>query len=602
MFHMFRNSLDDFKRAYPKYLSFEVIYSFLASLIFTPFLSYLFNKLFMMVGRGEALLNKDIYMVGLSYKGVLGLFGISFLAVAVLFVEFGVIIIIAEKSYFKEAVTVSEAFVTAMTRIPKLIGLGIFHLIFLLLLVIPFLDASTLPPILDVNITILIRDLFRESLTAKVFYAAIIAGIAYVYMRWIYTLHFIFIENQSIRKAIRASWGLTRHGKFRLVFTLILWNAIIVVSGFGIVSLISRLSMILDSKVVGDFIGNYLLTASSYIALIMSLFFIPVNMIILTRLFYKSLDEMGMPVLDQLNLKKASFLRRLEDRIGALIKRGKIILISILVLVLTGGFAMNYFINDSIVYLPWDVEVAGHKGDGFSAPENSISSIKSGIQKGVDAVEIDVTLTKDNVLVLSHDQDLRRTAGIPAEIKDLTYEELSKIDIGTPFDEAFAGETIPKLDEVLSLTTETNTRVIIDVKTNIDEDIYASEIVRLVEKHGAAELASVQSFNRQFLKMIRKQNEEIDIGQILYLSAGNLSNMDVDFYTVRESMLTKRFIKHAKRENRKIWVWTVNYERNIKEVLSYDIDGIITDYPEKVQRILGVREAEGETGMRRDKR
>src|SRR5699024_3889254 len=94
------------------------------------------------------------------------------------------------------------------------------------------------------------------------------------------------------------------------------------------------------------------------------------------------------------------------------------------------------------------------------------------------------------------------------------------------------------------------------------------------------------------LKKVREQNEEIDIGQILFLSAGNLSGLDVDFYTVRESMLTDRFMRHAKEENRDVWVWTVNLERNMKEVLKYDIDGIITDYPEKLHRVLGIKERE----------
>src|SRR5699024_11611430 len=102
-------------------------------------------------------------------------------------------------------------------------------------------------------------------------------------------------------------------------------------------------------------------------------------------------------------------------------------------------------------------------------------------------------------------------------------------------------------------------------------------------------LATVQSCNPTFLKLIRKENRDIDLGQILFLFAGNLSGLDVDFYTVRETMLTKRFVKQARKQNRRIWVWTVNNTRNIKKVLSYDVDGIITDYPERVQRVCGIQ-------------
>src|SRR5699024_1276531 len=136
-----------------------------------------------------------------------------------------------------------------------------------------------------------------------------------------------------------------------------------------------------------------------------------------------------------------------------------------------------------------------------------------------------------------------RTAGIDRKIRDMTYEELEDVDIGRSFDEAYAGEHIPTLDEVLELASEKDTRVIIDVKTNKDEDTYAEEIARVVEKNDAGEISLVQSFNPDILRLVRRQNEMIEIGQILFLSAGNLSGMDVDFYTVRESMLTERFIR-----------------------------------------------------------
>ncbi|MGM8364387.1 glycerophosphodiester phosphodiesterase family protein [Virgibacillus sp. W0181] len=598
MVQMFKNSLEDFKLSYIKYLSFELIYSFLGSVIFVPILTYLYNQLFMMVGKGQALLNNEVYKLGLSFEGLLGLFIVSFVAVSILFVELGAIILIAQKSYFRQPVYISDAFVTSMKKLPKLLGFGIFQLFFLLLLGIPFLDASTLPPLLDLNITILITDFFQETLTAKVIYLALFIGVIYLYLRWIFALHFIFIKNKSIYNAMKASWKLTELCKFRIIMSLIVWNILFIGIGFLIVTLLSRLGIVIDSKVIGDFIGNYLQMFSSYITIVLSFFFIPMNIIILTRMFYKSQGESGIEVSDCLDLDKSILLSRVESTINRMIPRGKTTLTTLAVILFTAVFLFNYVIQDSIVYLRWDVAVAGHRGDGFNAPENSISSIHSVIEKGADAVEIDVTLTKDDVLVLSHDLDLMRTAGIPSKISDLTYEELKDIDIGRLYDESYAGEKIPTLDEALALTVEKDIGVIIDVKTERDEAVYAKELARLIEKHDAKELASVQSFNQHLLKLIREHNSEIQLGQILYLSAGNLSGLDVDFYTVRESMLTNRFIKRAKKENRKIWVWTVNNERNIKEVLSYDINGIITDYPEKVQRIIGVRPDEEEAIMR----
>lgn len=588
MIKMFRDSLHDFRQSYVTYLSFGVIYSFLASLLFIPFLTYLFNRAVMMIGKGQSLINSDVYQMGWSFKGLAGMFAVSFLAVTVLFIEFGVIIIIAQKRYFNQHVAVSQAFRTALKKLPKLLGLGIFPLFFLLLIVVPFLDVSTLPPFLDINVTILLTELLEGSILLKSIYAAVCITIIYIYIRWIYALHIIFIENKSISKAMVTSWRLTKRRKFRLVSTMVLWNLCIIAVGFIFITFISQLAHVMESKVIGDFIANYLVSVSSYMAIVLSLFIVPMNVIMLTRFYYQSLREEDAAVVDRVSLEESAFLGRMESGISRTFKKKRGIALTITAVVLAGIVLVNGLVQSSIVYLPWDVEVAGHRGDGFNAPENTVSSVESGIQKGIDAVEIDVTLTKDDVLVLSHDLDLNRLAGEPITIREETYEDIADIDIGRSFDESFAGETLATLDDILEITAASDTRVIIDVKADTDEEIYAEEIAKSVEKHDAAELASVQSFNPTFLKLMREENPDIDIGQILFLYAGNLSDLDVDFYTVRETMLTERFVERAKKQNRAIWVWTVNSERNMKKVLSYDIDGIITDYPEHVQRVIGV--------------
>ncbi len=101
------------------------------------------------------------------------------------------------------------------------------------------------------------------------------------------------------------------------------------------------------------------------------------------------------------------------------------------------------------------------------------------------------------------------------------------------------------------------------------------------------EQCSVQSFSNQILKDIRKRDSAIPLGQILYVAAGNLNALDVDFYTIKQVILTDAFVENAHDRGRQVWVWTVNSDLSIKEVLKYDIDGIITDYPKKVQEFMG---------------
>ena len=96
---------------------------------------------------------------------------------------------------------------------------------------------------------------------------------------------------------------------------------------------------------------------------------------------------------------------------------------------------------------------------------------------------------------------------------------------------------------------------------------------------------TIQSFNSTILKLVRDLNPEIELGQIMFYSSGDLTWLDVNFYTIKDNMLTKQFVDKAHALDREVWVWTVNSVINLNEVLRYDIDGIITDYPKRAQSV-----------------
>jgi glycerophosphoryl diester phosphodiesterase len=589
MYSIYKDSLSDFTYSYKKYLSFEIIYTMLASFLFVPFLTYIFNRLLSVMGVGS-LLNAEVYRLGMSFPVMLSFLLITFVSVAILFVEFGVLITISQKRYFKKSILITEAFMTTLKKLPNLLGFGVFQLIFVLVLIMPFIDSTTLPPILDVNITIFLTSIFYESAISTTIYIVIMFLIGYTVLRWMFTLHFIFIKNTSIWQAMKKSWKITRSNQFKLVFYLFLANLTIFSAGFLFMRIISYIAVIIDSVTIGHFISEYILTLSSYAAMIGSLFLIPVNIIILTRLFYQLEIAQDKTVKDQLSIQSNPRLNSVELAAERFFKKRKKAVISLAVILVSGIFFINYSVSEAIVYLKWDVAVASHRGDAINAPENSMSSIRSAIDKGVDAIELDIMMTKDGVIVLNHDDDLQRTAGVPSSIKDMTYEEVAEIDIGILYDESFTGERIPTLEQVLEEVSENDTFLILDLKSYDRKEEFTDEIIRLIEKYKAVDQVYVQSFNYDLLQEIRAKNEDIRIGQVLFLSMGNLENLDIDFYTIRENMLTERFIENAHSLNREVWVWTVNIERNVHEVLNYNIDGIITSYPESVQQILEFEE------------
>src|SRR5699024_5509408 len=148
------------------------------------------------------------------------------------------------------------------------------------------------------------------------------------------------------------------------------------------------------------------------------------------RFYYQTLGRVNVSVADKVTLSNSGFLGKWENTVKRTFKRRKKTVMSVALLGLAVIVLVNVFIQSSIVYLSCDVEVASQAGDGYTALENTVSSLKSGIQKSLDAVEIDFTLSNDDILVLSNGLVLIRMSSDPVTIKDATYDEVNDIDIG----------------------------------------------------------------------------------------------------------------------------------------------------------------------------
>src|SRR5690625_4682417 len=132
--------------------------------MFAPLLSYIFNRLLILFKSNPNLLNNDVISFGMSFRGLIGLFLFVLCVVAILFVEFGVVIIMAHKHYFRNPVYIIASLKKSfrkltkmlLVRLSKLLVLVTFQLFFMLLLFIPFVYATTFATYLDINVTIVL--------------------------------------------------------------------------------------------------------------------------------------------------------------------------------------------------------------------------------------------------------------------------------------------------------------------------------------------------------------------------------------------------------------------------------------------------------------
>ncbi|MEV5025657.1 glycerophosphodiester phosphodiesterase [Paenibacillus sp. LPE1-1-1.1] len=582
-------SIRDFRDTYKKHLIFEYLFMLMTSFVIIPIISFIFNRIIRIVGSGSVL-NGEFYKIGLSYAGVGGLIAICLVAMLVLFIEFGVVITIAQQHYFGKNVLISDAVLTTLRQTPKLFGFGFIQLMFFLLFLVPFIDSPLSSSLFaQFNVPIFFNSrIWSSSAAMLALYGLLLLAGLYLVLRWIFVLHYIMIEDKSIRAAIKSSLVLTKGKRLSIFINLFLLNAFVFSLGFITISTVAYLPSWLDDNLLKVITDQYSLTLSTVLTYMFTLLLVPVNIIYLTRLYYHFNRSPGVKPYDTLRLSKSRWFGPLEKRLYAYVEgrtRTRILYVSAAAVYLALALTVSYAANDNLVYVKWSVLLSAHRGDSLEAPENSLAAVRSSVEQGIDAVEIDVQLTKDGVVVLHHDYNLQRMAGVPKRVNELTYDEVAQLNIGIRDGGFGESERIPMLAEVLA-EVQGKAKLIVDLKPYGPGDELANEVVALIEQFDMVQECYIQSFDRQTLHQIRQLNPDIRIGQILYFAVGDLSLLDVDFYTIEQVMLTEAFVERAHKDGREVWVWTVNSERNLKEVLKFEIDGIITDFPARAHNMV----------------
>ena len=583
MFKLILSSLWDFRKSWRDYLIFSFLYFLLSSYVLIPLLSYFLNRLLLMVSSG-VLINSAAFSLLLDPRGVLGLILLSTLAVIFTIIQVGTLIILAHKNNFKKNILISEGMITSLASIKRMLGLGSIYLGFLFFLIIPIVNIPIMPELSElVTPPQLLMDNIMEGTLTRTLYFLVVIVFVYLLLRLIFTLHEVLIEDQKVWMGMKNSMALTKKVSFFLLLKLLIFDIILFSLGALFFTLLSSLPQVLNIQ-VNWIIRNYLVTLSSFLTYVYSLILIPLNIIFITKLYKQAKGDSLKE--DRLKTYNLQILANFEKKLFGLLKKKRVLLPLMLFFSILATFFLGVFINQNTIYAGRDVSVISHRAKVHEEFENSLMAIRASMEADVDIIEFDVMMTQDEVIVLHHDRSLRRTFGLSEVVNELTYEELLSLDVELPPDFSSEDPFLPTLDEALEITT-TEARVLIDVKTNGDNQAFARELVRIIEKHELEEAAYIQSFSNSLLNYIHELNPEILTAQIMYYSLGDLGTLDVDYYTAHHGMLSHDFVRRARQNGKGIWVWTINTEEAVREVLQYDIDGIITNQPLMVKSILG---------------
>jgi len=259
------------------------------------------------------------------------------------------------------------------------------------------------------------------------------------------------------------------------------------------------------------------------------------------------------------------------------------------------------------------IDVQGHRGARGYLPENTLPSFALALEMGVSTLELDVAVTRDGVVVIHHDRGLNpaiargpdgQWVSQPTPIRSLTFAQLQRYDVGRlrpgsdyarhfPEQQARDGTRIPRLADLFQLTQGNRTiRFNIEPKMDesaLDETLPACEFARAligeVRKAGMQNRTTVQAFHWPVLKVVEREAPEMPT---VYCTEGNGS----DAARVHEAggkiwspdyrTLTSTKLAAARQWQMKVTVWTVNEPADIARMIAMGVDGIASDYPDRV--------------------
>lgn len=277
------------------------------------------------------------------------------------------------------------------------------------------------------------------------------------------------------------------------------------------------------------------------------------------------------------------------------------------------------------------LDLQGHRGARGLYPENTIPAFKAAMDFKMTTIELDTVLTKDKQLIIHHDNYInpeickwsngKQTESLP--IKNFTVAELKELDCGSLKNSRFPEQitvpgtklsTLPEFFEFVKAyekEKKISNPFLYNIETKINENDYSMEevieyanaMVKAIEAAKVVKIATVQSFVLEVLPEVKKLNPSIQISALYAPSKLDFILLSFGFFSPSEKIIEKtkelnaeiispyhkyvneKFIHMCRERKIKVIPWTVNDIDLMKQLIDYGVDGIISDYPNRLQSI-----------------
>lgn len=395
------------------------------------------------------------------------------------------------------------------------------------------------------------------------------------FIKYLYILHYSILEQKNYQEAKVASVNLSNSSYTKDILKVGIGQIIMII--VSIILLLISILIIIDIYKQGTreiiISQSLILFLRSYIGIffiITLLFNMTVNLVLATHLYYKNRLKNTetinhyMVKWNYLASRKKSFMQAL---VTCFLIVGSLILIYNC---LQGKYQLH-------VYHNLKIEITAHRGESFSYPENTMASFKAAAMLHADWIELDIQQTKDNVLIVMHDTNFKRTTGLNKNIWEVNYNEIKDLDAGGFKGPQYVGEKIPLFEDVLSWAKANNIKLNIELKPTYHEINFEKNVIDLIRKYNYQNDCVVTSQVYQVVENLKQYDPAITT---VYVTTfiDNLQNFPAaDHYSIAYTGINQKLVNQIHNEGKQIFAWTINSSDIAQQMLELHVDNIIAN-------------------------
>ncbi|WP_042223519.1 glycerophosphodiester phosphodiesterase [Oceanobacillus manasiensis] len=230
-------------------------------------------------------------------------------------------------------------------------------------------------------------------------------------------------------------------------------------------------------------------------------------------------------------------------------------------------------------------KIFAHRGASKYAPENTMPAFELALKLGADGIETDVQLTKDNVPVLIHDESVRRTSNGKGFVKDITFKQLTTLDMGSWFSNKFMGTKIVSLEHFLDWIQDKPLDLNIELKNNkIDYQGLEKIVLDLLDKYQLLNRTTLSTFNPKSVTRVHDLTKEVDIAfltskRIKYFT-NYVKELGASSIHIKYRLLSSSLMEDSKQQQLQVRVYTVNKPAHLIRCFNQKCDAVFTDVPD----------------------